>query len=181
MLKNGIIRLPKPIESYSSVQKQQKIKNSNNNLSSKQSQVQDFNLTHTKIPWMPEKKYNNDKRLNKSNANNHKKNNNDKNNNDKKSNSNNSQISKNSQFSYSNNSQKRIYKRNNSPKRAFSTPARFAVLNANAHNLSKSEGEQVNWFYAGPKNSPDANDVPLPDLSWRSHFSTHGKELLCSR
>merc|ERR1712071_458108 len=52
-----------------------------------------------------------------------------------------------------------------SPKRI-----RFAVLNLNAHNLTKSDGEKLKDFYAGPKNAPEADDLPLPDLSWRNHF-----------
>ena len=67
----------------------------------------------------------------------------------------------------------KLSKRTANPKRT-----RFAVLNLNAIHLTKSDGEKLNWLYAGPKNAPEADDLPLPDLSWRNHFLSHGKLVL---
>jgi len=191
MLASGIIKLPKPIESYSSVQKQQKYKNgnysdsscsntSNNSNNSKNSKisknsykssqkttykkVQEFNSNPTKVPWMPDKKFN-DKRQKS----------------DKIYTRDHSQFDKTDQspkFQRKNNYSKRM----SSPKRfSSSKPVTLADLNANAHSLSKSDGEKVNWFYAGPKNAPEAIDLPLPDLRWIRHFSTHGKYVMSAR
>merc|ERR1712127_224321 len=64
-------------------------------------------------------------------------------------------------------------KRTVSPKRI-----RLGVLNLNAHHLTKDDGDKLEWFYAGPKNAPEADDLPLPDLSWRNHFLSNGKQVL---
>jgi hypothetical protein len=191
MLASGIIKLPKPIESYSSVQKQQKYKNdnhsdtscsntSNNSNNSKNSKisknsykssqkttykkVQEFNSKPTKVPWVPDKKIN-DKRQKS----------------DKIYTPNQSPIYKIDQsprFERKTNYSKRM----SSPKRfSSSKQVTLADLNANAHSLSKSDGEKVNWFYAGPKNAPEAIDLPLPDLRWIKHFSTHGKHVMSAR
>jgi len=194
MLASGIIKLPKPIESYSSVQKQRKFKNgnhsdtscsntsnnsnnsknSNNSRNSKNSykssqkttnkKVQEFNSKPTKVPWMPDKKFN-DKRQKS----------------DKIYTPNQSQFCKIDQspkFEHKNNYSKRM----SSPKRfSSSKQVTLADLNANAHGLSQSDGEKVKWFYAGPKNAPEAIDLPLPDLRWIKHFSTHGKHVMSAR
>jgi len=48
-------------------------------------------------------------------------------------------------------------------------------------NFSEADKEKINWLFAGPVNTPEAKDLPLPDLSWINHFKIHGKQVLSAR
>jgi len=73
------------------------------------------------------------------------------------------------------------------PKKKYSKPFNtkrtryIAKLHENGANLSKSDGEKLNWLFAGPKNSPEATRLPLPDKNWIIHFTKVGKRELFSR
>lgn len=57
----------------------------------------------------------------------------------------------------------------------------FQKGHLNDKNLTEYDKEKINWLYAGPENSPEAKDLPLPEMSWINHFSIHGKQVLSAR